>query len=116
MNRLMLTTNSKKRKQTDVRTAQIILMLTILYLTAWTPYAIVSMIGQFGPELEDGQSFLGPIATTIPAFLAKTAVLIDPIVYGFSHPQFRFHFAIMKIMFPFYSDLRSVISAMMLLM
>jgi len=90
MNRMKLTTNSKKRKQTDVRTAQIILMLAILYLTAWTPYAIVSMIGQFGPTNEDGKSFLGPVATTIPAFLAKTCVLFDPIVYGFSHPQFRF--------------------------
>ena len=90
MNRIMVTTNSKKRKQTDIRTAQIILMLAILYLTAWTPYAIVSMIGQFGPLTEDGKSFLGPVATTVPAFLAKTCVLFDPIAYGFSHPQFRF--------------------------
>ena len=29
------------------------------------------------------------MATAIPAFLAKTAIVFDPLVYGFSHPQFR---------------------------
>lgn len=84
MNHLKMVNHNDKRKQTDVKTAQIILMLALLYFTAWTPYAVVSLIGQFGPE-----DILTPMATTVPAFLAKTAVLFDPIVYGFSHPQFR---------------------------
>jgi hypothetical protein len=80
----------KRRRQTDVRTALIILSLAMLCYTAWTPYAIVSLIGQFGPVDEDGQpKKLSPMATAIPAFLAKTAIVFDPLVYGFSHPQFR---------------------------
>ena len=80
----------KRRRQTDVRTALIILSLAMLCYTAWTPYAIVSLIGQFGPVDENGQpKKLSPMATAIPAFLAKTAIVFDPLVYGFSHPQFR---------------------------
>ena len=82
----------KRRRQTDVRTALIILSLALLCFTAWTPYAIVSLIGQFGPldeNDEDGMLEMSPLTTSIPAFLAKTAILFDPLVYGFSHPQFR---------------------------
>ncbi len=82
----------KRRRQTDVRTALIILSLALLCFTAWTPYAIVSLIGQFGPldeNDENGQLKLSPLTTSIPAFLAKTAIVFDPLVYGFSHPQFR---------------------------
>jgi r-opsin len=75
----------KLRRQTEIRTAQIVVTLILVYLTAWTPYAIVTLIGQFGPE----DSQLSPMATAIPAYFAKTAVVLDPLVYGFSHPHFR---------------------------
>lgn len=39
----------KLRRQMDVRTAQIVVMLIIVYLVAWTPYAVVTFIGQFAP-------------------------------------------------------------------
>lgn len=78
----------KLRRQTEIRTAQIVVTLIFVYITAWTPYAIVTLIGQFGPE----DSPLSPIATAIPAYFAKTAVVLDPIVYGLSHPHFRTSF------------------------
>ena len=62
----------KRRRQTDFRTAMILFSLAILCFTAWTPYAIVSLIGQFGPvDDEDGRFELSPMDTSIPAFLAK---------------------------------------------
>ncbi|KAI9553132.1 arthropsin7 [Daphnia sinensis] len=76
----------KLRRQTEIRTAQIVVTLILVYLTAWTPYAVVTLIGQFGSE--DSQ-LLSPMATAIPAYFAKTAVVLDPLVYGFSHPHFR---------------------------
>ncbi|KAK4014840.1 hypothetical protein OUZ56_027350 [Daphnia magna] len=76
----------KLRRQTEIRTAQIVVTLIFVYLTAWTPYAVVTLIGQFGSE--DSQ-LLSPMATAIPAYFAKTAVVLDPLVYGFSHPHFR---------------------------
>ncbi|KAK4014393.1 hypothetical protein OUZ56_026916 [Daphnia magna] len=80
----------KRRRQTDIRTALNILTLAMLCYTAWTPYAIVSLIGQFGPVDENGEpKKLSPMATAIPAFLAKTAIVFDPLIYGFSSPEFR---------------------------
>lgn len=71
------------RRQTEIRTAQVVVMLVLAYLTAWTPYAVVTLVGQFGPAQ------LSPMATAVPAYFAKTAVVLDPLVYGFSHPHFR---------------------------
>ena len=80
----------QRRRQTEVWTAMLILWLVLLYLTAWTPYAVVSLIGQFGPLDDDGQvQWLSPLTTSIPAFFAKTAIVLNPLVYGFCHPQFR---------------------------
>ena len=76
-----------KRRQTDVRTALIILSLALACFTAWTPYAVVSLVGQFAPLNDDEK--LSPLLTSIPAFFAKTAIVFNPLVYGFSHPQFR---------------------------
>lgn len=60
-------------------------MLILVYLVAWTPYAVVTLIGQFGPA----ERPLSASATAVPAYFAKTAVVLDPLVYGFSHPHFR---------------------------
>ncbi|XP_057381647.2 melanopsin-like [Daphnia carinata] len=75
----------KLRRQTEIRTAQIVVTLIIIYLTAWTPYSVVTLIGQFGPH----DSPPSPLATAITAYFAKTAVLIDPLVFSFCHPHFR---------------------------
>ena len=80
----------QRRRQTEVWTALIILSLALLFLAAWTPYAVVSLIGQFGPLDDDGKAkWLSPLTTSIPSFFAKTAIVLNPLVYGFSHPQFR---------------------------
>ena len=77
------------RKRKELRTALCLLSLALLFLIAWTPYAIVSAIGQFGPLDEDGQvRWLSPLAISIPAFFAKSAIIFNPLVYGFSHPKF----------------------------
>ena len=74
----------KLRRKTEIRTAQTIVTLILLYLFAWTPYAVVTLIGQFGPD-----GTLTPWATAFPAYFAKSAVVMDPIVFGLSHPRFR---------------------------
>lgn len=84
LGRLMPSVDNTRRRKADVQTAKSIWMLAVLYMVSWTPYAIVSLIGQFG--LEDS---ITPVTATIPAFLAKTCILFDPLLYGFSHPQFR---------------------------
>ncbi|XP_071455747.1 rhodopsin-like [Hetaerina americana] len=75
---------SGARSSNAVRTAEVILTLVLLFLISWTPYTVVSMIGQFG-DVER----VTPWAATLPAIFAKASVIYNPIVYGLSHPHFR---------------------------
>uniref|UniRef100_A0A8D8Q7C5 Rhodopsin, GQ-coupled n=2 Tax=Cacopsylla melanoneura TaxID=428564 RepID=A0A8D8Q7C5_9HEMI len=67
-----------------VRTAQILLMLVICFLLAWTPYAVITFIGQFGD-----QSLVTPWLSATPAIFAKASVVYNPLIYGLSHPSFK---------------------------
>ncbi|KAI5702904.1 hypothetical protein M8J75_005466 [Diaphorina citri] len=67
-----------------VRTAQILLMLVICFLLAWTPYAVITFIGQFGDA-----SLITPWVSATPAIFAKASVVYNPLIYGLSHPSFK---------------------------
>lgn len=69
---------------TTVRTIEIIATLVTLFLLSWTPYAVVTLIGQFGDL-----SLMTPWVSSLPAYFAKASVVYNPIVYGLSHPHFR---------------------------
>ena len=51
---------------------------------AWTPYAMVCLIGCFG-----NRSVITPLVSQIPAFFAKTASCFNPMVFALSHPKIR---------------------------
>ncbi|XP_068207444.1 rhodopsin, GQ-coupled-like [Palaemon carinicauda] len=75
---------SAPARRNDLRTAQMVLTLILLFIISWSPYATVSLIGQFGDV-----RVLTPWVTTLPALFAKASVIYNPIVYGMSHPHFR---------------------------
>jgi hypothetical protein len=56
----------------------------VLFLVSWTPYSILSLIGQFGDA-----SLVTPWSATLSALFAKASVVYNPIIYGLSHPHFR---------------------------
>ena len=56
----------------------------LLWFLAWTPYAIVVLMGAFG-----NRQAVTPMMSQIPAFLAKLASAINPVVTALSHPRFR---------------------------
>lgn len=49
-----------------IRTAEIILMLILLFLVAWVPYAVVTLVGQFG-DVE----LITPWVSALPGIFAK---------------------------------------------
>ena len=59
-------------------------LMTTAYCIAWLPYAIISILQMYGM----GDSF-GGLVTTIPAFLAKSFTIFDPIIYCFINKDFR---------------------------
>ena len=56
----------------------------LIWLCAWTSYAIVVMIGQFG-----NRSLITPLVSQVPSMFAKTCSCFNPIIYAIRHPKFR---------------------------
>ncbi len=66
-----------------MRIAKVAITNVAVWLLAWSPYAFIALIGQFG-----GLSILTPLTTQLPSFMAKTASMFNPIIYVLSHPKF----------------------------
>ena len=76
-----------------MRIAVITTVIIVVWLLAWTPYAIVALMGIFGQR-----HLITPIVSAIPACFCKTASCIDPFIYSLSHPRFQREIVKLKIM------------------
>ena len=61
-------------------------MNVLVWVAAWTPYAVVCMIGSFGNRMT-----VTPLVSQIPAFGAKLASVFNPLVLMKSHPKYRYY-------------------------
>ncbi|CAD7086067.1 unnamed protein product [Hermetia illucens] len=68
----------------EIRIAKAAFTIFFLFICAWTPYAIVTLLGAFGDK-----RLLTPAATMIPAIACKIVSCMDPWVYAISHPRYR---------------------------
>nr|APY20556.1 ultraviolet sensitive opsin [Aleochara curtula] len=85
MNVESLRSNQNANQQSaEVRIAKAAITICFLFVAAWTPYAVLAMIGAFGD-----QSLLTPGVTMIPALACKSVACLDPYVYAISHPRYR---------------------------
>lgn len=66
----------------EVKIAKVAVTNVFIWLLAWTPYAVVALMGQFG-----GAFLVTPLASQLPSVLAKTASCFNPLVYAVSHPK-----------------------------
>ena len=67
-----------------MQVAKVAISNVLLWFLAWTPYAIVCLIGSFG-----NRELVTPMVSQIPAFLAKLSSAINPVVTALSHPRYR---------------------------
>ena len=76
--------NSKHNPDIEYKTAKTSLLAVLFYCIAWTPYAVVSLVGEFG-----NSSSLTPLISTLPCLFAKMSTLYNPFLYSLVHPRFR---------------------------
>lgn len=79
-----LRVSSKNRHQIEWRTAKTVLSLVMIFCVSWTPYAIISVIGQFG-----NQTTVTPLSSAIPGIFAKMSSFLNPIFYTLIHSKYR---------------------------
>lgn len=84
MNVQSLSNRDDSAESVELRIAKACFTIFFLYVCAWTPYAIASLVGAFGDK-----KLLTPLVTMIPAVCAKIVSCVDPFVYAISHPRYR---------------------------
>lgn len=68
----------------EVTIAKIVVGLVASWLTSWTPYSIVALLGVTGHS-----HIITPFNAMLPALFAKSAACIDPFIYSLNHPKIR---------------------------
>ena len=79
------TENRKKMcSRTEIQIAKSMLTVVVLFCLSWSPYTILSCIGQFG-----NQDLITPLSSAIPGLLAKASTMYNPFVYIIGHTRFK---------------------------
>ncbi|XP_071546445.1 rhodopsin-like [Panulirus ornatus] len=76
--------NSLNIHQRETQLARVVLTSVGFWTMAWTPYAVVALLGVFS-----WSSALTPINTMLPALFAKLSTLYNPFIYAVSHHRYR---------------------------
>jgi hypothetical protein len=61
-------------------------LIVLMYLVAWTPYAVVTLAAQLGSNIN---YYVNPYTTSLPALFAKASSVYNPIVYTINNKDFR---------------------------
>ncbi|KAK4290230.1 hypothetical protein Pmani_036857 [Petrolisthes manimaculis] len=94
----------KKKKSVEMKLAKVASGIIGLWVAAWTPYAVVSLLGIFSKR-----HLITPLVSMVPALFCKTAACLDPFVYALSHPRFKkeIHKRIFRRKMPFLSSVKN---------
>ncbi len=77
-------TTLKKVKRQEMVITKISALAVLLFVLSWSPYAVVSLCGILGY-----QKIITPYVAAIPALVAKTSAVWNPLLYGLIHTKFR---------------------------
>ena len=68
----------------EMRIAKVALINISLWVGMWTPYVAICLQGIYG-----SQDKITPLVTVLPALIAKSTSISNPIIYAISHPKYR---------------------------
>ncbi|XP_061601076.1 melanopsin-A-like isoform X1 [Cololabis saira] len=75
---------SFNRLQNEWKMAKIALIVILLYVVSWSPYAAVALTAFAGYS-----DMLTPYMNSVPAVIAKASAIHNPIIYAITHPKYR---------------------------
>lgn len=73
-----------KSSCTQKKMSILIAIMTCVFLTAWTPYALVALISVCGYG-----HLIPALGSAVPAYVAKLSFTVNPIIYAFLFKSFR---------------------------
>ncbi|EFX87346.1 pteropsin3 [Daphnia pulex] len=75
---------TRRRDAAEKRSTVMVAVMIGAFIITWTPYSILALVEFFSDE-----QTVSPVWATVPCIFAKTAVVLNPIIYGFLNTQFR---------------------------
>ncbi|CAG7721491.1 unnamed protein product [Allacma fusca] len=76
--------NKGENFRKEVRIAMLTTIIVGMWVTAWTPYAIVALLGIFGQK-----HVITPFISTLPSLFCKASSCVNPFIYAINHPRFQ---------------------------
>ncbi|NXH02147.1 OPSP protein, partial [Loxia leucoptera] len=70
------------RRGREQRVLRMVMVMVLCFLLCWLPYAAVALLATFGQP-----GLITPAASIIPAILAKSSTVYNPIIYVFLNKQ-----------------------------
>ena len=77
-------TPDQQQLSSEMRAAKVACINVMGWITAWTPFILVSMFGTWSDP-----SFIGPMVNELPVLFAKTSCAWNPVIYALSHPKLK---------------------------
>lgn len=74
----------EEKRQLEIKLALVVFCVIGVWFAAWTPYAVVSLLG-----IANRADLITPMGSMVPALFCKTASCIDPFIYAVTHPRFK---------------------------
>jgi r-opsin len=75
----------------ETRIAIMLTVLVLVFISSWTPYCCVAIIGQFG-DIDS----IYPLTSGISTIIAKVVTSINPIIYAIGHRRFQEKILLLK--------------------
>ncbi|XP_076855853.1 opsin 4b isoform X2 [Brachyhypopomus gauderio] len=72
------------RMKSEWKMAKVALIVILLYVISWSPYACVALTAFAGYA-----DILTPYMNSVPAVIAKASAIHNPIIYAITHPKYR---------------------------
>lgn len=68
--------------KSEIKVAYMVILMVVTFLLSWLPYAGLSMLVVFKPDVE-----INPLVGTVPVYLAKSSTVYNPIIYIYLNKQ-----------------------------
>lgn len=68
--------------KSEMKVAYMVVLMVATFLLSWLPYAGLSMLVVFKPDVE-----ISPLVGTVPVYLAKSSTAYNPIIYIYLNKQ-----------------------------
>lgn len=74
--------DSGSTAKVEVQVARMVVIMVMAFLLTWLPYAAFALT-----VIIDSNIYINPVIGTIPAYLAKSSTVFNPIIYIFMNRQ-----------------------------